>query len=946
MWDLGEKDDPDDAQHTNRANTDSRSMEQFIITPLTAQKSEDTDSEIDVVDEDDSNETTDYIDVVGDSPGSGNMDMEIKTLSLKKEREYSGDNQGSGLSTEGGSPDYSELFAKYGSKRLPQQPVDPSSDALQRNPSPVIKKEEERRLEGYDKPAENRSLPRDLPSATSEAMQTYENISSNIYCGSATGRSIAEESMPCECKYDPEDDKPSAACGRDEICINRMMFMECVVDDCPCGRYCRNRRFQLCQYARVDVINADKKGYGLRALTDLPQNAFIMEYIGEVIPNGEFIRRTRKYETEGLKHYYFMTLKTDEIIDATKKGCLARFINHSCNPNCVTQKWVIGKKMRIGIFTSRAIKAGQELTFDYKFERYGAVAQKCYCGEPNCKGYIGGTVDKDTDEEQFAVPQMQPTDDEDDLEAYGAILPSQKKAIKKRNRQPQPLQDIDEVQTFVKMMLDSVGKARLVNKLLLRLELTNPSNSMGREILKKFIRLHGLKMLKFWLGEWKNDEEIIIKVLHGLDQLPLANRNGLEDCKMINVVQKFTAHINEEISTVSQKLLDKWSQLKSVYRIPKRTYVESKPAEVRESENSISCETTSAETAPISKKMRFSSTREFFDPDDDCFEYLSLDATAEEIEWKMRYPPRLIIPSAPRAMLDYAAKDLYHTYYQDPGNNCLARDTHLVPTVAAGISKEQGEAYEFLQVHDVSSQYTQSFDAYASATASYYASTYQDLSYPIAPTDTDGRKLPANWRSAMTEEGVIYYYNTVTRKSQWQYPEEKASSIEGVDREQIEGLVEMAILESEKKKLRQTSSSSPAMSATSKPGRSPQHSMTPTASTSGSTDALSVNEDCSGGPYLNEIDLKREVGKVVTKYLSAKHQSLWNGDKHLFKDLARKITHHIVDREMRSGRKIRALTSPLRIKIERFIDAHGNDVVVKLSRSKKTAPSSLSLTPR
>jgi SET domain-containing protein len=41
-------------------------------------------------------------------------------------------------------------------------------------------------------------------------------------------------------------------------------------------------------------------------------------------------------------------------------------MNHSCNPNCITQKWVIGKKMRIGIFMSRAITAGEELTFDYK----------------------------------------------------------------------------------------------------------------------------------------------------------------------------------------------------------------------------------------------------------------------------------------------------------------------------------------------------------------------------------------------------------------------------------------------------------------------------------------------------------------------------------------------------------------------------------------------------
>jgi hypothetical protein len=109
-----------------------------------------------------------------------------------------------------------------------------------------------------------------LPSATADAMETYVNITENIYCGSATGKSIAEESMPCECKYRPDIDNPDAACGNDNYCINRMMFMECMVDDCPCDRYCRNRRFQLRQYARVDVIRTEKKGFGLRALTDLP----------------------------------------------------------------------------------------------------------------------------------------------------------------------------------------------------------------------------------------------------------------------------------------------------------------------------------------------------------------------------------------------------------------------------------------------------------------------------------------------------------------------------------------------------------------------------------------------------------------------------------------------------------------------------------------------------
>ena len=78
-----------------------------------------------------------------------------------------------------------------------------------------------------------------------------------------------------------------------------------------------------------------------------------------------------------------------QYIDASKKGNISRFMNHSCNPNCQLQKWVVGSQMRIGIFTIKDVPEGAELSFDYKFERYGNEAQPCYCGEPNCTGYIG-----------------------------------------------------------------------------------------------------------------------------------------------------------------------------------------------------------------------------------------------------------------------------------------------------------------------------------------------------------------------------------------------------------------------------------------------------------------------------------------------------------------------------------------------------------------------------
>ncbi|KAF8784493.1 Histone-lysine N-methyltransferase SETD2 like protein [Argiope bruennichi] len=113
------------------------------------------------------------------------------------------------------------------------------------------------------------------------------------------------------------------------------------------------------------------------------------KYVGEILSRHDFKQRVKQYAREKSNHYYFMALKTDEIIDATNKGNLSRFMNHSCDPNCETQKWTVNGELRIGFFAKRDLKAGEELTFDYQFQRYGREAQKCYCESELCSGYIG-----------------------------------------------------------------------------------------------------------------------------------------------------------------------------------------------------------------------------------------------------------------------------------------------------------------------------------------------------------------------------------------------------------------------------------------------------------------------------------------------------------------------------------------------------------------------------
>lgn len=70
-------------------------------------------------------------------------------------------------------------------------------------------------------------------------------------------------------------------------------------------------------------------------------------------------------------------------------GNLARFMNHSCQPNCETQKWTVNGDTRVGLFATDDIAAGSELTFNYNLECVGKEKKICRCGAPNCSGFIG-----------------------------------------------------------------------------------------------------------------------------------------------------------------------------------------------------------------------------------------------------------------------------------------------------------------------------------------------------------------------------------------------------------------------------------------------------------------------------------------------------------------------------------------------------------------------------
>ena len=118
-------------------------------------------------------------------------------------------------------------------------------------------------------------------------------------------------------------------------------------------------------------------------------NQIIVEYTGEIITQEECEARMRT-QYKDAECYYLMDFDQGMILDATR-GSIARFINHSCEPNCRMIKWTVQGKPRMALFAGDdGIMTGEELTYDYNFDPYSTKnVQECRCGTASCRGVLG-----------------------------------------------------------------------------------------------------------------------------------------------------------------------------------------------------------------------------------------------------------------------------------------------------------------------------------------------------------------------------------------------------------------------------------------------------------------------------------------------------------------------------------------------------------------------------
>ena len=138
-----------------------------------------------------------------------------------------------------------------------------------------------------------------------------------------------------------------------------------------------------------EIRKSSKQGLGAFAIAPISSGTRLIEYTGELLTPQQ--ADARYPDGKGDRHHtYLFAIDDDIVIDAAVVGNEARFINHSCEPNCDA----VIDGASIWIETLRDIPPGQELSYDYAYvleERHSPAAKRrypCNCGSAGCRGTI------------------------------------------------------------------------------------------------------------------------------------------------------------------------------------------------------------------------------------------------------------------------------------------------------------------------------------------------------------------------------------------------------------------------------------------------------------------------------------------------------------------------------------------------------------------------------
>ncbi|PIA45634.1 hypothetical protein AQUCO_01600095v1 [Aquilegia coerulea] len=156
------------------------------------------------------------------------------------------------------------------------------------------------------------------------------------------------------------------------------------------------------EYARYKQAKAWKNlvvyksgihGLGLYTSQFISRGAMVVEYVGEIVGLRVADKREIEYQSGRKLQYkgacYFFRIDKEHIIDATRKGGIARFVNHSCLPNCAAKVISVRNEKKVVFFAERDIYPGEEVTYDYHFNHEDEGEKiPCFCNSKNCRRYL------------------------------------------------------------------------------------------------------------------------------------------------------------------------------------------------------------------------------------------------------------------------------------------------------------------------------------------------------------------------------------------------------------------------------------------------------------------------------------------------------------------------------------------------------------------------------
>lgn len=501
-----------------------------------------------------------------------------------------------------------------------------------------------------------------------------------------------------------------------------------------------------------------------------------------------------------------MSLDGNSAIDATEKGNIARFLNHSCDPNVEVQKWTVNGELKIGFFSLRPINKGEELTIDYHFDECSKVSQKCYCGSVKCRGWLGRDPTKDTNH-----PIEEDENVEDSSYYYEPI-----KAVKYERKFKGKKSEKSEGDAEVSHLIDKLFKSGIKNKsqvielarLIVRVQEVD-SRILILKIIKNadfqcrrlFLDYNGLFLLQKWLKNINFNSpscySLAIELLKVFDSLPISTVTILRKSKLLDEVEnlkeitKNANHLSiiEEIEEKAKELIEKWNNLKEDFKIPKIVKSDEKILnEIRNDDEDIWEEDNTtkrfATYIPTPRRDNFKHFRHK-NSCGNCRPIISQTCNA------------IIKKEASNAMREYKNR-----MYEEHIKNCnifgLPPKTNPLH-IPKMVNRSTGEFFNLF------------------GTKINQPPNPEALYKPILkyPTNTDAyepnslpQNLPKGWKFAIDGgSGKCYYYHAKTHVSQWNPPEvddgdktSSSSSTETEDSEEVDLKWKLSILKDKMKR--------------------------------------------------------------------------------------------------------------------------------------------------